>query len=70
MYNYLSVPSWGINTHLPLAVPLFLLGAGSMAVSGHGVEKPLVGALLAISLLCMNGLRKQSSCLFGLYFWQ
>ena len=41
------------------------LSLGSMAASGLGLEKLLVGAGWAISLLCTNGLRKQSSRLVG-----
>ena len=42
-------------------------GENSIAVSGLGYRKALVGTGWAISLLlCTNGLRKQSS---GLYFW-
>jgi len=43
-----------------------LKGAKSMAASGLGCRKPLVGTGWAISLLlCMNGLREQSSDLVG-----
>ena len=42
------------------------LSLGSMAASGLGLEKLLVGAGWAISLLlCTNGLEKQSSRLVG-----
>ena len=41
------------------------LSQGSMAAFGLGLEKLLVGAGWAISLLCTNGPRKQSSRLVG-----
>ena len=41
------------------------LSLGSMAAFGLGLEKLLVGAGWAISLLCTNGPRKQSSRLVG-----
>ena len=38
-------------------------GADSMAISGHSFRNTLVGSGWATAfLLCMNGLRKQSSC--------
>ena len=40
-------------------------GVNSMAASGLGCRKALVGTGWAISLLCMNGLRKQTSGLVG-----
>ena len=40
-------------------------GANSMAASGLDCRKALVGTGWAISLLCMNGLRKQTSGLVG-----
>jgi len=46
-----------------------LKAANSMATSGIGFKKALVGMVSAISLLlCTIGLRKQSSCLVGLPF--
>jgi len=40
-------------------------GANSMVVPELGCRKALVGTGKAISLLCANGLRKQSSSLAG-----
>ena len=39
-------------------------------MSGHGCSKALVGTGSAISLLCMNGLRKHGVKLVGLHFCQ
>ena len=48
------------------SVWVLALGRVNMAASGLGLEKPLVGAGWAISLLlCKNGRRKQSSRLVG-----
>ena len=48
------------------------LQCDNMAASGLGIEKPLVGADWAISLLGTNGLRKKNSplALYGLHFCQ